>query len=1054
MRRSVPAGRLSASHLAVPLFLLASGRVLAEHLPITAYTTAEGLAHNHINRIRQDSRGYLWLCTDGGLSRFDGYQFINYTTEDGLPHAWVNDLLETRDGAYWIATDGGVCRFNPNGRATRRSTAETGKLPAGSADPMFVVNDPGLQEGANQVNALAEDGSGKIWCATYAGLYRFRPAGERVAFEFVDVGLPRNTYRGSLVNNITLDHEGTLWIAAREGLFRRLRDGRSEHYTTAQGLPDNFVELVLQDRGGRWWIGTRGRGLCSLVSDPKPGRRVTADCYSTANGLPGNDVRSIFQSSSGVLWIGTIGGLSEFEPGAPHFRNYTSANGLSSAVIYKIDGDRDGNLWIGTRDNGLMKMAGSGFVTYGSQHGFLTGNADAGIVEDLNRELCVITAVGARAFIERFDGARFMATEISLPRADPRSAVWLRPGSFQDRAGEWWVSTTNGFYRFPKTRRVEDLSRTKPHFFYDVTHGLQGSALNLIYPDARGDVWIAAENYHQAQNYAENDLARWDSATGNLHHYLAGEPLVQLNRNAVSAVREDNSGNLWVGFDHGGGLVRVRNGQFERLPGQAAIQGRIRQIFADHTGRVWVASTQSGLIRIDDPASEHPQVMRFTTAEGLSSNEIQCITEDGFGRIYLGTNRGVDRLDAVAGVSHYTWADGLAKGTVYSAYRDRRGALWFLTNDGISRFVPQPGRAYTVPPIRITGLRIMGVPQPLSQLGETSPGDLKLSPYRNEFEVEFLGIDFHPGARLRYQYRLEGIDRWSTPADERKVHYAGLMPGAYRFQVRAISPDGTTGSVPASLFITILAPFWRTWWFISLEAAITALVLYGLYRYRLAQLLALERIRTRIATDLHDDIGSSLSQVAILSEVVRRRLGETDTEINGQLSRIANISRELVDSMSDIVWAINPAKDNLSHLSQRMREFASDVLVARDIRFEFRAAKREHELGIGAEARRQVFLIFKECVHNVVRHANCTQVEIDISVEDARLIVRVRDNGSGFETVDAGNGNGLASIRDRARRLGGTIHVAADDRGTAVTLAVPAGGPTRIGGGAHPPVLI
>jgi signal transduction histidine kinase len=222
-----------------------------------------------------------------------------------------------------------------------------------------------------------------------------------------------------------------------------------------------------------------------------------------------------------------------------------------------------------------------------------------------------------------------------------------------------------------------------------------------------------------------------------------------------------------------------------------------------------------------------------------------------------------------------------------------------------------------------------------------------------------------------------------------------------------------------------------------LEASIAALLIYGLSRYRLMHLLAVERVRTRIATDLHDDIGSSLSQVAILSEVVRRRIGESDPEINERLSRIATISRELVDSMSDIVWAINPAKDNLYYVTQRMREFANDVLIARDISFEFRATSGEHGHGIGADARRQVFLIFKECVNNVVRHANCTHVEIDVRTEGARLVVQVRDNGPGFEPLAAANGHGLASMRDRARRLGGTIDVMANHCGTAVTLEVP-----------------
>jgi signal transduction histidine kinase len=255
--------------------------------------------------------------------------------------------------------------------------------------------------------------------------------------------------------------------------------------------------------------------------------------------------------------------------------------------------------------------------------------------------------------------------------------------------------------------------------------------------------------------------------------------------------------------------------------------------------------------------------------------------------------------------------------------------------------------------------------------------------------------------------------------------------------VRAVSPDGRASSIPATLSITILEPYWRTWWFISLEAALSVLIAYGLYRYRLAQLLALERVRTRIAADLHDDIGSSLSQVAILSEVVRRRIGNSDPEINTPLARIGEISRDVVDSMSDIVWAINPEKDKLFFLAQRVRDFADDLFAADDIHFQLRVPDRDSNLSIGADMRRQVFLVIKECIHNIVRHAKCTRVEIDVRVESKRLVVEVRDNGVGFDPSAAVNGHGLASMRDRVRRLGGKIDIAVGDRGTGVTLVVP-----------------
>jgi hypothetical protein len=229
--------------LILPLLFLGPDIMPGEQLPIRTYTTPEGLAHNHINRIRQDSRGYLWFCTDGGLSRFDGYRFANYTTEDGLPHPWVNDLLETRDGAYWIATDGGVCRFNPNG--------SSGKSGRPASKPMFVVYKPGAEEDANRINALAEDPAGSIWCGAYGGLYRLQRSAQNVAFESVDIGQPRNAYLGQLVNNIAVDGSGALWIAARHGLavsFRSLPGRRRPGHRAGQPDLGNGVRSGVQPR--------------------------------------------------------------------------------------------------------------------------------------------------------------------------------------------------------------------------------------------------------------------------------------------------------------------------------------------------------------------------------------------------------------------------------------------------------------------------------------------------------------------------------------------------------------------------------------------------------------------------------------------------------------------------------------------------------------------------------------------------------------------------------------------------------------------------------------
>jgi two-component sensor histidine kinase len=468
----------------------------------------------------------------------------------------------------------------------------------------------------------------------------------------------------------------------------------------------------------------------------------------------------------------------------------------------------------------------------------------------------------------------------------------------------------------------------------------------------------------------------------------------------------------------------------------------VRALFLDHAGRLWVATGQGGVVRLDDPQADHPRVVAYTTADGLSSNGISCITEDKLGRMYFGTARGLDQLDLqTKRVRHYTKADGLPSSSVTVAFRDRQDALWFGTDLGLSRLIPGPDPPKQQPPIMISGLRIAGDSQPISALGETEVSGLILNPDQNQLSIDFVGLGFAPGEGLKYQYKLVGAnEEWSTPTDQRTINYAGLSPGRYRFMVQAVTVDGTISPGPATIRFTILRPIWQRWWFVTLALILTGLVGAAIIRSRVARLIELERVRTRIAADLHDDIGSALSRIAILSEVARRQ-GNVEAAVGEPLGVIAGASRDLVDSMSDIVWAINPNKDHLRDLMQRMRRFASDLFTARQIEFTFDAPGEEQALKIGADLRRQVFLIFKEAVNNIARHSGCTKAQIEMRIENRWLTVKVADNGPGFDSSGAGEGQGLVSMQARAKELGGKLEIFSNNEtGTTVLLKVPLAG--------------
>jgi ligand-binding sensor domain-containing protein/two-component sensor histidine kinase len=1022
--------------------VLAGGAARAEQLPIKTYTTADGLAQDSVNRIVRDSRGFLWFCTREGLSRFDGYRFTSYTTEQGLPHRWVDDLLETRDGSYWVAAGHWVSRFNLTGAH------------------LFIPYAVPASQGNPNARVMLEDPSGFIWCGTDRGVYRMDPSQNPPRFDFVDMGMPFEA-EGAFIDALIVDHYGALWCGTRgSGLYRRRPDGRVEHYTG--GLPDQGIKALLEDNSGRLWAGTP-HGLCRLVVSPDPNTPVVDRIYTSKDGLAADWVDALFESSDGTLWIGA-GGLSEFRefreseelreyrrareveqsPGhheprkrpdarRESFRTYTTVNGLSSSYIDAIAEDRDGNIWLGTDSGGAMKLVRSGFTSYTPADGLAAQGVDA-VFEDRPGELCVISSLG-RHLVNRFDGRRFTFVSVDLPKQITKFGWGYNQITFQDRSGYWWVPTSQGLCRFPSVARVEQLATTPPRKLYTTRDGLPFDEVFRLYEDSRGDIWISTVSP------GANGLSRWRPGTGTIETFSEGDGLASLKHHSADAFTEDEAGNLWIGLGGGGGgLLRYAGGRFSHFTSSDGLnEAAIRSLYVDHRDHLWIA-TVAGLIRVDDPGASRPGFAAYGTGQGLSSDDVYCVTEDKLGRIFIGTGRGLDRLDPESGyIKHYTADDGLMRGKVTSAFRDRHDALWFASNvHGLCRLVPRPDPPETPPPILISGLRIAGVAQPVSQLGETAIGRLNLAPGQNQLNIDFVGLGFGPGEVLRYQYKLEGADHdWSPPSDQRSVNYPNLAAGRYRFLVRAVNAEGLASEMPATIAFTIRPPVWRQWWFLTLAALLLGLGVYLVYSARVARLLELERVRTRIATDLHDDIGANLSLIAMVSEVARGHLQRDDQRLKDWFSTIASTSRDTVDAMSDIVWAVNPRRDQFSDLIMRMRRLAEDFFAARNIDLSFNAPEPARALKVGADVRREVFLIFKESISNLVRHSRSTVAEVDLATDRGWLVLKVKDNGCGFDPAATPEGNGLPSMRQRAGKLGGSLDASSNSQGTTVTLRVP-----------------
>jgi signal transduction histidine kinase len=512
---------------------------------------------------------------------------------------------------------------------------------------------------------------------------------------------------------------------------------------------------------------------------------------------------------------------------------------------------------------------------------------------------------------------------------------------------------------------------------------------------------------------------------------------------------EDRAGNIWIGF--GTGVARYRDGRFTFFTTNEGLPpGAIMNIYSDRVGRLWLASARGGLIRIDDPAAERPAFKSYTTAHGLSANSAQVITEDLYGRIYVSTGRGLDQLTPETGrIKHFTTDDGLAQGNIIAAFRDRTGAIWIGTHRGLSRFVPAPPETAPAPPILITGLNVAGERRSVSARGETEIAIADLEPDRNQLQIDFVSLGFAPGEALRYQYRLESTDaEWGALSEQRTVNYASLAPGRYRFLVRAVNSDGVASPNPATVTFTVLRPVWQRWWFIALATAFLGSLVYALYRYRVARLIELERVRTRIATDLHDDIGAGLSRVAILSEVVKQQVSGKAEQSVPMLTEIADSARGLVEAMREIVWAIDPRREELSAVVSRVRQFAYDVLEAKGINWDFIVQPELEQIKLDPEQRRHLFLIFKEGLNNIARHADCQSVSMTLTLDRQQLWGEIRDDGRGFparngtgsaeEPMGYANGYGLENMRQRASQVGGQVWIdSAPGEGARIKLMIP-----------------
>jgi signal transduction histidine kinase len=558
-----------------------------------------------------------------------------------------------------------------------------------------------------------------------------------------------------------------------------------------------------------------------------------------------------------------------------------------------------------------------------------------------------------------------------------------------------------------------------------------GRELFRLYEDSRGDVWIGTVQ-------REGDtLFRWKRNTDSFDCF--GTRSIVGSRTAPTAFLEDPAGNVWIGFG-GGQLARYRNGRFEcTIDCGEGSQGAIEAMVLDSRRRVWIATARAGLLRIDNPSDPDLRVVRFTMAEGLSSNLVRAVVHDRFGRIYVGTDHGVDILEETTGrMRHFGIEDGLPHPYVTAGWSDRQtDTIWFGTLNGLARFTPKPRlRDAPLPDILLDGLRVSGVSRPLSAAGERRLEGLVLQPDQKDIQIDFVGLPRRASSTLKFQYRESPIGSWSVPTANRSLVLAGLSPGDYRYEIRAVDTSRVS-SASAVVSFRVLAPVYRRPWFLTASGSLVLTFLVVVYRVRVVRFAALERQRKQIAMDLHDEMGSQLGSIGLLADLAAEptcdRMDRAEL-----LAKIGEAASEMGSTLNDFVWSLREGEMTLEslarQLSDRGRRLFPDPGRTLEVVFPHDWPKVTMALG----ARRNAFLVGLEALHNAARHSCARKVVLKLHPSGRRWQLVIEDDGTGIqrrEASPAGSGFGFETMRRRAEEIGASLDIDSEPgRGTRVTL--------------------
>lgn len=917
------------------------------------------------------------------------YPFQFYSVEQGLSQSVVNDIVQDETGFLWIATDYGLSRFDgrsfesfytnsglPSNKITSFLLNEQMGLIAGTDRGLALVREDTMQVllGTDSlinspVNDIYIDQQRNIWVATEGqGLWKFDD-GNTQQFTRLNSAL-----RSDSVRAMESDVDG-LWLATREGLHRMGKNRKDIEYIDLP-LTDLRLRALESDGTGTLCVGGRAEVLIIRLED----RQVT-ERY--AENMRSRDLH--WSEQSQTLFIATEMGLVEVTD--ENTRVYDESNGLNNQFVRTLFVDQRGMLWLGTFGRGIAQFQGDHYMQFTSdQESGLPNNVISAIKSGVYPDLWVGTYGGGLAVLNRSDYS--ISTR---PVIDPR-VFSMSKGEDENI----WVSTRGGITVYEKdTRDMEMLEPRDELPTRKIRNVLHLSSTERI--------------------IATDDEGLFIKKNGEFTSIKEEDGLIS---NQVRALHWGENNWIWVGTQQG---LTILNRDFEVVRNitveDGLVSNGILDITEDDVGTIWLA-------QYGGYSSVTPSRIQAYPLQEQGEPLVCYAIEWRQGELWLGTNKGVQAVDPTQTELRYRYFTnrmGLVGNEVNrgAMHFDGAGNLWVGTVSGLARIEQPQQMRLSSSPVYIQSVMVFD-----SEFARPSSVDLNFD--QNYVTINFQALDFSDPSLLSYRYRLRPIEEEWQYTSQPQVKYSALDNNSYRFEVQALNTDGVWSTTSAGVSINISAPFYMQIWFLVLVFIILSGLLYLIYNYiRVGRLIDLERMRVRIASDLHDDVGSSLTEIALQSDYVQAISEDEETkEISSQLGEM---SRDVVNTMDDIVWSIDARNDTVGDMCDRMQDYGNRLAGRSDmdLSFDFEGVNDDQEMSV--EKRQHLYLIFKEIINNAVKYSKASNIEVRLKPQGKTYSLQVHDNGIGLDGSVKKTGHGFRNMKMRAEEIGATLNISSED---------------------------